>query len=184
MIIISLFQYLIESIFSSSTQRANFLAASAAQYSGDWMFAFLIASRGLRGSTTNRWALHVDIRLGLNICVSHVCRCGALVDARGLHCSVCMRAAGHTSRNHALNDCWLVHLYPQDFRQLNNLTVSRAWMANAPIAKRSSLIRPANHSWLGISRSRAHWLPPTWTPPLDRLVDAVGAWVGSFHEIC
>jgi len=46
----------------------------------------------------------VGLRLILNICVSHICRCGALVDARGLHCFVCKRAPGRTSRHHALND--------------------------------------------------------------------------------
>jgi len=33
-----------------------------------------------------------------------VCRCSALVDARGLHCFVCKRVPGHTSRHHAFND--------------------------------------------------------------------------------
>jgi len=83
----------------SSTQRANFLAASA----GDWTVAFRIASCGLQLDDESVRVAAV-LRLGLNICVPHVCRCGALVDARGLHSCICKRAPGRTSRHHALND--------------------------------------------------------------------------------
>jgi len=74
---------LVESNLSSCTQRANFLAASAAHI-GDWMFAFLIASCGLWLDEESMLVV-VGLRLGLNICVPHVCRCGALVDARCPH---------------------------------------------------------------------------------------------------
>ena len=46
----------------------------------------------------------VGLRLGLDLCVPHTCRCGAQVDAQGLHSFVCKRAPGRTSRHHALND--------------------------------------------------------------------------------
>ena len=46
----------------------------------------------------------VGLRLGLNICVPHVCRCEVMVDARGLQCFVCKCAPGRTSGHHALND--------------------------------------------------------------------------------
>jgi hypothetical protein len=46
----------------------------------------------------------VGLRLGFNLCVPYVCHCGVMVDARGLHCFVCKRAPGCTSRHHALND--------------------------------------------------------------------------------
>ena len=46
----------------------------------------------------------VGIRLGLNLCEPHTCRCGAMVDARGLHSFVCKHAPGRTTRHHALND--------------------------------------------------------------------------------
>ena len=32
------------------------------------------------------------------------CRCGSLVDARGLHSFVCKKARGRSARHHALND--------------------------------------------------------------------------------
>ena len=50
-------------------------------------------------------AVRVGIRLaGLNLCEPHTCRCGAMVDARGLHSFVCKSALSRTARHHALND--------------------------------------------------------------------------------
>ena len=46
----------------------------------------------------------VGLRLGMDLCQPHQCRCGSLVDARGLHSFVCKRATGRTARHHALND--------------------------------------------------------------------------------
>jgi len=46
----------------------------------------------------------VGLRLGLNLCVPHQCRCGAPVDASGLHIFVCKQAPGKTPRHHDLND--------------------------------------------------------------------------------
>jgi len=46
----------------------------------------------------------VGLRLGLTLCVSHRCHCGALVDVQGLHGFVCKKAPGRPARHHALND--------------------------------------------------------------------------------
>ena len=46
----------------------------------------------------------IGLRLGLNICESHTCLCGANVDARGLHGLACKRSAGRSTRHHQLND--------------------------------------------------------------------------------
>ena len=46
----------------------------------------------------------VGIRLGLNLCEPHTCRCGAMVDTRGLHSFVLKHAPGRTTRHHALNE--------------------------------------------------------------------------------
>ena len=46
----------------------------------------------------------VALRLGLDVCVPHTCRCGSLVDARGSHSFVCKQAPGRTARHHNLND--------------------------------------------------------------------------------
>ena len=46
----------------------------------------------------------VALRLGLNVCVPHTCRCGAPVDATGTHGLVCKRVAGRIARHQGLND--------------------------------------------------------------------------------
>ena len=46
----------------------------------------------------------VGLRLGLDICEPHSCRCGLLVDARGSHSLTCKQAPGRSSRHHTLND--------------------------------------------------------------------------------
>jgi len=46
----------------------------------------------------------VGIRLDLNLCEPHTCRCGAMVDTRRLHSVVCTSAPRRTARHHALND--------------------------------------------------------------------------------
>jgi len=92
----------VESSLRTVTQKATFLAASAT-HSGDWMFSLPITSCGLR-LDDEAVRVAVSLRLGSNLCVPHSCRCGALVDAMGLHCFVCKRSPGRTSRHHALND--------------------------------------------------------------------------------
>ena len=42
--------------------------------------------------------------VGFTVCFPHDCHCGALVDAKGLHCFVCKKAPGKTIRHQALND--------------------------------------------------------------------------------
>ena len=93
---------LVQSSLSSTWHRASFLAATA-PHSGDWLLALPISSCGLR-LDDEAVRVAVGIRLGLNLCEPHTCRCGATVDARGLHSFVCKSAPGRTARHHALND--------------------------------------------------------------------------------
>jgi len=44
------------------------------------------------------------MRLCLNICVPHQCRCGAQVDVLGVQSLICKQAPGKSVRHHALND--------------------------------------------------------------------------------
>ena len=81
---------------------ASFLAASA-RHSGDWLFALPIASCGLK-LDNEAVRVAVGLRLGLDICEPHSCRCGLLVDARGLHSLTCKQAPVRSSRHHTLND--------------------------------------------------------------------------------
>ena len=46
----------------------------------------------------------VALRLGCSVCVAHTCRCGALVDAHGIHGSVCKQAPSKITRHQAIND--------------------------------------------------------------------------------
>jgi len=46
----------------------------------------------------------VALRLGCSVCVAHTCRCGPLVDAQGIHGSVCKQAPSKIARHQAIND--------------------------------------------------------------------------------
>ena len=61
------------------------------------------ASCGLRYSN-EAIRVAVGLRLGLNICESHTCPCGANVDAQALHGLACKRSAGRSTRHQQLND--------------------------------------------------------------------------------
>jgi len=65
---------------SSPFLRASFLE-SLAPHTGDWLFALPITSCGL-GLDDEAVRVAVGLRLGLNLCVPHQCRCGSAVDAR------------------------------------------------------------------------------------------------------
>ena len=93
---------LVQSSPSSTSQRASFLAAEA-PYSGDWLFTLPIASCGHK-LEDEAVRVAVALRLALDVCVPHSCRCGALIDANGLHSFVCKRCPGRTVRHQALND--------------------------------------------------------------------------------
>jgi len=92
----------VEASLVNSYQQASFQAASG-PHSGDWLLALPISSCGLK-LDDEAVRIAVGLRLGLNLCVLRVCRCGDQVDARGLHGFVCKHAPGRTQRHHALND--------------------------------------------------------------------------------
>ena len=93
---------IVEAGLGNSEDRTRFLAA-ASPHSCDWLQALPIAACGLRlGDEAVRVA--VGLRLGINSCVSHTCRCGAEMDARGLHGLTCKLAPGRIARHQVLND--------------------------------------------------------------------------------
>jgi hypothetical protein len=92
----------VEASLDSQFRSASFLAATS-RHSGDWLFALPIASCGLK-LDDEAVRVAVGLRLGLEVCVPHPCRCGSLVDAYGLHSLVCKQAPGRSSRHHMLND--------------------------------------------------------------------------------
>jgi len=92
----------VESAISDSCQKARFLAA-ATPHSGDWLLALPVTSYGLR-LRDEAVRVAVALRLGCSVCVAHTCRCGALVDAQGIHGSVCKHVPSRTARHQAIND--------------------------------------------------------------------------------
>jgi len=79
------------------------LTAICSPHSGDWLAALPIPSCGL---TLDNEAVRiaVGLRLGLDICSPHTCRCGALVGANGHHGFVCKQACGRSLRHFTIND--------------------------------------------------------------------------------
>ena len=85
-----------------ASQRAQFLASSS-PLSGQWLLALPITSCGLR-LEDEAIRVAVALRLGLNLGAPHQCRCGTMVDARGVHALVCKHAPSRTIRHQQLND--------------------------------------------------------------------------------
>jgi len=92
----------VESAISDSCQKARFLAV-AAPHSRDWLLAVPVTSCGLR-STDEAVCVAVALRLGCSVSDAHTCRCGALVDAQGIHGLVCKQAPSKIATHQAVND--------------------------------------------------------------------------------
>ena len=79
------------------------LKAVAAPHASDWLFALPITACGLR-LDDEAVRVAVGLRLGVNICEPHVCRCGALVKASGSHGLSCSLGPGTAARHASLNE--------------------------------------------------------------------------------
>ena len=79
------------------------LAAVTSPHSGDWLAALPIPSCGL---CLDNEAIRVAIglRLGLELCRNHPCRCGEIVGNDGHHGLVCRLAYGRSRRHFEIND--------------------------------------------------------------------------------
>jgi len=77
---------------------ARFLAAESPD-SGDWLLALPVTSCSL-------WLADevVTLRLGCNVCVVQMCRCGAIADAEGMHGVVCKQAPCRLPKHQAINN--------------------------------------------------------------------------------
>jgi hypothetical protein len=93
---------MVEAGLTDPRLKASYLAA-AAPHSGDWLSALPITSCGLR-LDDEAVRVAVALRLGLDLCVPHDCRCGTRVDTWGIHATTCKRAPGRMRRHQALND--------------------------------------------------------------------------------
>ena len=80
-----------------------FLVFLEAPHAGDWLNVPPLTAIGLRLSDE---AIHVAIgfRLSCITCQPHVCICGAIVDARGLHGLSCRKSGPRHIRHSQLND--------------------------------------------------------------------------------
>ena len=84
---------------SDTTDKARLFEVISPR-SSDWLFALQLSCWG-RG--LNDRAIDVGLWLGANICENHQCRCGATVDAIGLHGLSCRGSNGRSARHHSLN---------------------------------------------------------------------------------
>ena len=87
---------------SSQVDRARFLAA-ASKSSGAWLEAIPSAHFGtlLDGESIR---IGAALRVGAKVCEPHPCRCGEIIDPRGLHPLSCRFSAGRAPRHAALNE--------------------------------------------------------------------------------
>ena len=81
---------------------ARILTASQG-HSGDWITAYQIAQVGIR-LVDETLRINVALRVGLNVCLAHQCRCGATVQSDGRHPLSCRLSAGRFTRHSAINN--------------------------------------------------------------------------------
>ena len=72
-------------------------------HSGDWITAYPIAHVVIRLNDEALW-ISVALRVGLNVCLAHQCRCGAIVQSDGNHPLSCRFSAGRSSRYCTINN--------------------------------------------------------------------------------
>src|SRR5260221_3634242 len=82
--------------------RARLLAVSA-PHGSDWLYALPITSCGLR-LDDEAIGIACGVRLGVSLCMPHLCVCGANVDDRGSHGLSCRQSACRIQRHQAIND--------------------------------------------------------------------------------
>jgi len=79
------------------------ILATRAPHSGDWLLALPLSTCGLR-LDDEAIRVAVGLRLGLPLCESHKCPCGAMVDTNGIHSLSCKQGTGKSLRHNQLND--------------------------------------------------------------------------------
>ena len=79
------------------------ILTAAQGHSGDWITAYPIAQVGTR-LDDETLQISVALRVGLNVCLAHQCRCGATVQSDGLHPLSCRFSAGRFPRHSAINN--------------------------------------------------------------------------------
>ena len=68
-----------------------------------WLNAVLVPSLGTQ-SDPEVLRIAIALRIGAKVCEPHSCRCGRMMDDRGLHGLSCRYSAGRHPRHSAMND--------------------------------------------------------------------------------
>ena len=79
------------------------ILTAAQGHSGDWITAYPSAQVETR-LDDEALRISVVLRVGLNVCLAHQCRCGATVQSDGLHPLSCRFSAGRFSRHSLINN--------------------------------------------------------------------------------
>jgi hypothetical protein len=87
---------------NNPVHQARLLAVSS-PHAGDWLTALPIPSCGLI-LDNEAVRVAVGLRLGLDLCHPHPCKCGSNVGSDGHHGFVCRLAFGRAIRHHEIND--------------------------------------------------------------------------------
>ena len=79
------------------------LLATAQKECGAWLNALPVSSLG---TLLDSESFRVAIALGVSadICIPHACRCGGMMDGKGMHGLSCRYSAGRHPRHFAMND--------------------------------------------------------------------------------
>ena len=99
------------------------ILTAAQGHSGDWITAYPIAQVGTR-LDDETLLISVALRVGLNVCLAHQCRCGATVQSDGLHPLSCRFSTGRFPRHSAINNIIKDHLTPLAFTPFSNQSAS------------------------------------------------------------
>jgi hypothetical protein len=88
-------------IFNSSRDLARFKALQCRE-SGSWLHAIPSPNIGTLLDNTS-FQVCIGLRLGCNLCTSHICKCNAKVDESGIHGLSCSKSSGRFSKHTEIN---------------------------------------------------------------------------------
>ena len=153
---------------SLSTERESaILKAAETRHSGDWLQTLPISSCGLR-LDDEAIRIAVSLRLGLDICLPHRCRCGSEVDCFGSHSFICKFAKGKGARHFAINDIFARALASAGFpntkeptglikgegKRPDGMTLV-PWRQGRPLAWDATISTPLASSYVHLSAKNA-----------------------------
>jgi len=156
---------LLHSSYSDGYHLARLAAVVSAPHSSDWLQAMSISACSLR-LDNKAVRIAVGLRLGVDLCTPHDCRCGKTADARGTHGLSCRLAFGRMARHHEVNDLvWQAlckanvpaikqpsGLVRDDSKRLDGSTLI-PWLAGKSLAWDIDVVNTVAESYISISAS-------------------------------